>query len=235
MPVWHAFESALTRLVPRTGAIDALVLTGDIANAASLAAYRRLRARLQALPHPVYVIPGNHDSRRRLHAVFGDRLVAGRERANFVAHARGLRLIGLDSSWPWRNAGRLGREQLRWLATLLAENVPSLLFVHHPPLRVGTWWLDRDRLRDAQGLTDVLRGSSVRGVFFGHVHQEHEGEVAGIPAFGTPSAAYQFRPGSWRPGATSRGTIGLRVIESDDAGVRTRVERIALADRGSPR
>ena len=226
-PVWESFERALECL-GHEGEFDRIILTGDLANVRKPATYSRLREVLTPMLDRTRLIPGNHDSRRLVAETFGDRILAGRGTVNFVDSLPSLRLIGLDSLRPLRVSGKLGDEQRAWLQAVLQEsNDPTLLFVHHPVLRVGCWWLDKDILRDAQELADIVRGSCVRALFFGHVHQEFAGEFAGLPAYATPSTAYQFPPQALRPGATARGEPAFRIIEvADDSHITTRVVRL---------
>jgi 3',5'-cyclic-AMP phosphodiesterase len=235
-PVWESFERALECL-GQEGEFDRIILTGDLANVRKPATYARLREVLAPVLDRTRLIPGNHDSRRLVAETFTDRILAGRGTVNFVDSLPGLRLIGLDSMRPFRVSGKLGDDQRAWLQIVLQEsNDPTLLFVHHPVLRVGCWWLDKDILRDASQLADIVRGSCVRAIFFGHVHQVFSGEFAGVPTYATPSTAYQFPPHSIRPMATGRGEPSFRIIEVDgDSSLTTRVVRVgpAVAKRES--
>jgi Icc protein len=97
--------------------------------------------------------------------------------------------------------------------------------MHHPPIQVGTWWLDKDLLRDHEKLRGVLQGSSVRAVFCGHVHQESTGRFADAAVWTTPSTAYQFGPRSLIPGSTVRGSA-FRVIDLVEDRIDTHVVRL---------
>ncbi|MCA8969587.1 MAG: metallophosphoesterase [Planctomycetes bacterium] len=221
--VWPNFERAL-ELVRQLEPFDALVLSGDLANTGRLRAYEFLREALEPWIDRVHVVPGNHDNRRKLRRVFRDLCVDGAGTVNFVANVAGHRLIGLDSKRWFRVHGMVGKRQLAWLRrTLESSALPALLFWHHPPRPVGTWWLDRDVLRDAHELEALLRSHPVRGVFFGHVHQVWSGTFAEACAYGSPSTAYQFRPGSMRPGAVAVRDTALRVIDIADDTLTTRI------------
>ncbi len=52
---------------------DLVVITGDLVHNAQIAEYQRLQAMLQPLQMPVYLIPGNHDSRALIREVFSTR------------------------------------------------------------------------------------------------------------------------------------------------------------------
>jgi Icc protein len=70
-----------------------------------------------------------------------------------------------------------------------------LLFTHHPPIEVGSRWLDEIGLRDADALGQLLAAhGQVRLVVSGHIHQELAGSIAGACVQTTPAVAPQFRP-----------------------------------------
>lgn len=225
---WRDFERLLIDLSAQVGSIDRIVLTGDLAAHGERPVYEGLRARIANFLPRLRVIGGNHDSQRHLRAVFDDLLLQGGPALNFVEEVQGVRLIGLDSAQPFSVGGALGRAQLDWLTEILQTPTPSLLFLHHPPVSVGSWWLDKDRLRDRVALEGVLSQRNVLGVFCGHVHQEFKGQIGTVPVWTTPSTAYQFRPRSFIP-RTESVPPGFRLIEVQDGVVRTEVLRSASA------
>jgi Icc protein len=173
------------------------------------------------------VLPGNHDDREMVRAAFGDRVIQDRATLNFVVRVGDFRLIGLDTLRPRRVHGRLGEEQLAWLARELGRSsTPAILFMHHPPIRVGTWWLDKDLLRDQEALGKVVRGSPVRALFCGHVHQESNGRLEQARVWTTPSTAYQFSPHALLPGPQRRSPPAFRVIDLDGDRIDTHVVRL---------
>jgi 3',5'-cyclic AMP phosphodiesterase CpdA len=224
--VWTNFRRALAHVKSEIGGTDLLVLTGDLANQRRPETYARLREAVDGWSDRLQVLPGNHDDREMVRAAFGDRLLPGRATLNFVARLGDFRLIGLDTLRPWHVHGLLGEEQLTWLAGEIGQSeTPTIVFMHHPPVRVGTWWLDKDLLRDHETLKDVVRGSPVRALFCGHVHQESTGPFGDARVWTTPSTAYQFRPHSLLPGS-ERTPPAFRVIDLDGERIATRVVRL---------
>ncbi len=225
--VWSGLRRTLAAL-ETVAPFERLVLSGDLANRPTRAAYARLREALKPWIERVRVVPGNHDGLALVRASFADRMCEAH--AGFVDRLASWRLIGLDSKRWARVHGRIGSKQLDWLrAELATDAAPTLLFLHHPCVPIGTWWLDRDVVRDAPALAEVIRKSPVQAVFCGHVHQSFTGSFAGIALHTCPSTAYQFRPGSTRPGAVESRDSGLRVIDVDGATVRTHVLRVTEA------
>ena len=225
--VWANLRAVLDDVRARLEPIDLLVLTGDIANQRRVATYARLAELLQPWRGRLRVLPGNHDSRTMLRSAFADLWVPHRRTANFALTLAGWRLLGLDTARRPFVFGKLGHEQLEWLATELgASDVPTMLFLHHPPVCVGSWWLDKDLLRDRRQLGDIVARSSVRLMVSGHVHQECSATFAGVPVWTTPSTAYQFWPRSIWPARITPGA-GYRVLELDGEHVTTSVVRLA--------
>lgn len=209
---WRALEALLNDLPMLAGPLDRVVLTGDIATHGQKAVYAALRERLTPWHSKLRLVPGNHDNSPALREVFHDRVREDAPRTNFLEDLEGVRLVGLDSSRPWRVSGALGHAQLAWLEEALAPQTPSLIFLHHPPLPIGTWWLDKDLLRDRAAFTQLAQAHAVLGVFCGHVHQEAAGRLGAVRVWTTPSTAYQFKPGSLIP-RTEPKAAAVRLIE----------------------
>jgi 3',5'-cyclic-AMP phosphodiesterase len=206
--------------------IDHLVLTGDIANSGGRSVYERLRPLLSPFGDRVLMVPGNHDRRAALRAVFEPRWPAAASKLGFEAELGGCTLLGLDSVHEGRTRGELGADQLQWLgARLAATTRPVVLFLHHPPVRVRCWFLDRDLLRDRDQLAALLRPRPPLAIFTGHVHQAHELQFAGVPVFTTPSVAYQYGLRSWVPLPKSL-RPALRILELDGGVLRSEVVRL---------
>jgi Icc protein len=224
--VWTNLRRALDHVRSELGTVDLLVLTGDLANQRRPETYARLREAVGEWIDRLHVLPGNHDNREMVRAAFGDRLLPGSPTLNFVVPLGDFRLIGLDTLRPWRVHGRLGEEQLAWLAAELERSeTPAIVFMHHPPIRVGTWWLDKDLVRDHEELRSIVERTPVRAFFCGHVHQESHGPFARAEVWTTPSTAYQFPPHALLPGSVKT-PPAFRVIDLEGASIETRVVRL---------
>lgn len=180
------FASAIAHLLRLPVRPDVVLVTGDLADHGRPAEYARVRERLAPLPMPVYVIPGNHDDRAALRAAFGpqgDRAMDAY--VQYVVDAGPLRLVALDSTIPGENEGVLCAERLAWLDARLAEapERPTLLFVHHPPFRIGLDALDAMGLREPAAFGAIVaRHPQIERILAGHVHcaveQRFHGTIA---------------------------------------------------------
>ena len=101
-----------------------------------------------------------------------------------------------------------------------------MLFMHHPPIDVGSPWLDRIGLADPKPLTDLVRSSpQVRVISTGHVHFEFEGRLGDAAVFAAPSTAIQFIPEGDEPRYDSR-PPGYRGFILDGDTYQTNVVRL---------
>jgi Icc protein len=178
--------------------LDAVLVSGDLADDGSPESYGRARELLERLGAPVYVLPGNHDDRGRLREAFA-LPGAGEEPINYTAEIGELRLVLLDSIVPGRDAGEYSEERLRWLDETLSERpeAPTLLALHHPPLPTGVPEWDAINLTatDREALAEVVaRHPQLRIIVGGHLHRTAAGAVGGRAVLSAPSACLQVRP-----------------------------------------
>ena len=176
---------------------DLLLITGDLCQDESWGGYVRLwRALEQRIQCPVALVPGNHDHPLLLQSVLGRRCST----APADLMVQGVRLLLLNSHWSGCSAGQLGSRQLAWLAERLGtrerRDLPFIVALHHPPVRVGHSVLDSMNLKDAAALMALLRPmQSLRAIVFGHIHQHWQGHCPGIPEvplLGCPSTLRSF-------------------------------------------
>ncbi|MFM2055571.1 MAG: hypothetical protein RL456_3608 [Pseudomonadota bacterium] len=185
----HArLRDAIDSVVRLHADADACLLTGDLADAGSPAAYRDLAALLARLPMPFHLLPGNHDDRDALARAFPDHV--GRDEDGFLQREvplpDGGRLLLLDSVDAGRPQGLYCAARRRWLAARLeaaaASGAPVWLAMHHPPMPVGIPSMDLYGLRDPGPLGALLRAhrDTIRHIFCGHVHRAIAGTWQGV-------------------------------------------------------
>lgn len=222
-------EAVLRALRAERSTADRLIVTGDLTHDDRVETYRALRELLGDWLPIVRVIPGNHDDREAMRSVFGDAVQSVVGRNVFVDAVGGWTLLGLDSQRTGSSTGQLDRPQLDWLTERLkaAPNAPTAIFVHHPPLPVGSRWLDDIGLEDAADFMALLHQSpQVKLVCAGHVHQEATIAGGSLVVLTTPATGVQFRPNEPTLVVDSVNP-GYRVLEIDACGTfRTRIVRV---------
>jgi 3',5'-cyclic-AMP phosphodiesterase len=162
-------------------AVDAVVVTGDIADHGTASEYARA-AELLKHPAPVLVCPGNHDVR----AAFRAGLLGLPASDGPIDHARevgGVLFALCDSTIPGRGAGFLADETLDWLDGVLSGgDGPAFVAFHHPPVEVGVPLVDAIRQSGEERLASVLaRHPRVVALLAGHVHTGASTTFAGVP------------------------------------------------------
>ena len=162
------------------------LLAGDLVHKPHPRLYARLARALHA---PALAVAGNHDAPRMVARAFGR---PWRRLGAWVV----LGLCSVDTRrdpggrLPWRRLAHAARRLRKAKARHL------LILMHHPPVRVGTPWMDAIGLADRAHVRVWLKSlRRVRAVVFGHAHERVDVRRFGMRFFGVPSALVQFRHG----------------------------------------
>jgi Icc protein len=186
--------AALNALVPKP---DIAVATGDLVHHGAPEEYEHLRDLLAPLQMPVFVIPGNHDSREPLRQAFGgDGYFPAAGFLQYAIEEYPLRLIALDTLVEGKGGGELCHERLSWLDRTLAEqpDQPTAVLMHHPPFATGITYMDEHGLDNAAGLAEIVaRHPQIERILCGHLHRAIDRRFAGTVAGTAPSTAHQVR------------------------------------------
>ena len=228
VPTWTTFRAVLDCVRRRHKNFDYLVFTGDLAQDEALETYQMLRDTLGDWIPRCRVIPGNHDDRRNMRAVFPELLPDGEGPLTFHLQCEGWRVIGLDSLVPGETSGHIDTSQLRWLRAQLAKDQgnPVLLFIHHPPIPINVAWLDDLGLDGATEFVELIETSpQIKLICAGHVHQEFTGQLGAAALYTTPSTCVQFAARHEKAFDTSK--AGYRTIVLDKEGYHTEVHRLS--------
>jgi 3',5'-cyclic AMP phosphodiesterase CpdA len=165
--------------------VDAILVTGDLADHGDVKEYEQVKAELVA-DVPVLLLPGNHDDRSAYRKVLlgSD----GTAPINQLHRAGGVLFALCDSTIPGKPEGLLAPETLDWLQGVLTEaEEPVFVCLHHHPIRLNNALLDGIRLRNPDELASVLNASSTAaGVLCGHAHAAAAGTFAGLPLIAAP-------------------------------------------------
>ncbi len=194
------FESVLSHL--ETLNLDFLLIPGDLTQDGEFKNHQWLQQRLEKLPFPVYVIPGNHDI-PYLKATdksigFNDfpsyYQKSGYENCQQLYYSReiaeGIQLIALNSNQindENKQLGYMDETQLIWLEKTLNEiqNKLVLVMIHHNviehlPDQSNHCLGRRYMLDNAPNLLAILNKYQVKLIFTGHLHIQDISEYQGI-------------------------------------------------------
>jgi 3',5'-cyclic AMP phosphodiesterase CpdA len=178
------------RLAGLARPVDAVVITGDIADHGAPEEYEQARALIATLPYPVFTCPGNHDER----GAYAEVLLGQAQQEGPVnrVHSAGGAVFALcDSTVPGEPGGYLADETLEWLDRVLAgapDGAPVFVGFHHPPTPVHAPYLDGMRQTGGERLAEVLgRHDNVVAILAGHAHTPAATTFAGLPLLIAPS------------------------------------------------
>ncbi|MGF1482524.1 MAG: metallophosphoesterase family protein [Cyanophyceae cyanobacterium] len=254
-----ALETVLTHL--KQLALDFLLIPGDLTQHGEPENHRWLQHRLEALPFPVYVIPGNHD----VPCLWADDHSIGLQ--DFPHFYRqfgytnphklyytcellpGVQLIALNSNQFDANGKQLGcldEEQLLWLEQVLekVQHQFILVMVHHNVLehlpgqshhQLG----QRYMLDNALLLRQMLEKYGVKLVLTGHLHVQdiaRSGDLYEITTGSLVSYPHPYRILHWQSyeGKTQLNVKSYWVRAVPEAADLQRSSREWMGDRSLP-
>jgi len=207
--------------------VDAILATGDLSHDASTESYQLLHDALSELNVPVFCLPGNHDDVNTMRAVLDGETIISTERSLLGD----WQLIMIDSCLPGEVAGQVSERQLFAIKKHLDQypDMPALVCIHHPPIKLNSTWLDDVALKTPENLLNMLEEhAQVKALLFGHAHQEYASNFAHFAIYGTPSTCRQFKP-ECEDFEIDSAMPGYRVLElAKDGSVTTHVKRVCV-------
>lgn len=226
-------ERVVSEILARDAGTAGVIVNGDCAHLhGRFEDYRNFADLIEPLVRErreVHLLMGNHDDRGVFRSAcaeaFPDR--GGMEgRRTAVIRSEHLNWFLLDSleegSWI---AGRLGREQIDWLASSLDchPDKPAVIVAHHHlriPDAKRPVFKPMAALRDSSELYEVMRSRrQVMAYVHGHTHRWEIGRTReGIHLVNLPSSAYVFesaQPGGWVEAVPRRDGLDLTLRSLD--------------------
>lgn len=173
--------------------IEAIVVSGDIADMGSRWAYDFVHKKLLSLGLPVYYVPGNHDSIAEMYSII--------DKEHFLTpfYLNDWKFIPLnsvlpDETSPGKNMGRgyLDKYDLIQLNNELKTDKKICLILHHPPIEQDGW-LNRKLLDNREDLNSIIANNkNIKLVLYGHTHY-HSIKVIGHTTYiCAPSVGFAF-------------------------------------------
>ena len=175
------------------GPVDALLVTGDIADHGTEAEYEAAAQLFATASVPVLPCPGNHDVRGPYRkALLGDEPTDGPiNRRHRVA---GVNILMVDGTVPERGHGYLDDETVGWLLDHLRDETPTLIALHHPPAPMHEPTLDKILLHEPDRLAALVEAHpQVVAVLTGHAHTACATTFAGRPLLVAPAVTFALR------------------------------------------
>jgi Icc protein len=191
----QSFELVSKAIHGNSANLDLLLATGDLSQDESAASYKYLAHCFDELDIATFWLPGNHDKADTMRQHLRGKKVFAQKRVL----AGAWQIVLLDSTIEGEVYGRVAEDQLQFLDDALQAfpDQHALVCLHHQAIDCGCTWLDLKGLKDNQQLRHrILQHDNVRGVLWGHVHQEAHHHIDGVEWMSSPSSCIQFKPGS---------------------------------------
>ena len=193
----------INKIIPRP---DLVMHTGDITQTAKIGEYKLVKKLLNSLKVPVFVIPGNRDSRKLVRETFpteSDFCQQNDEPIMFEINSFKVRLIGIDSLSKIDGRGDFGLTRIQKLEEMLQARpkTPTAIFMHHPPITLKTpttTFLEFITKKKSDEFLSLLsRHSQIIRVFCGHAHRPYREFFNKIEISTAPSVASDLRKGCY--------------------------------------
>ncbi len=163
------FEFLLDQIIAESP--DLIVHTGDLCfDLPDPKIYTWIKAKLNATGIPFEVIAGNHDDSGMISECFGRTLL--NTEYYFSMQFGGHQLIFLDTA-----TASMSQAQYEWLkSTLTHISAPVIIFMHHPPIKVGIPFIDnRYAFLGSEQFCEITDNfPSGLELFCGHYHHERQ-------------------------------------------------------------
>jgi len=157
----------------------AVVVSGDLTDAGYRQEYEQAAEYVERFRcENVMVIPGNHDSRNVGYIHF-ERLFG--ERYSLIEFDEAI-MVGVDSSEPDLNDGRVGREHYEFIRESFWEVGEKLkiFVVHHHLIPIPGTGRERNIIFDAGDILELLTEVGVDLVLSGHKHVPYSWRLEGM-------------------------------------------------------
>lgn len=175
---------------------DLVMVTGDLVEIPSEASYDQFAGLLEPLQAPVYLLPGNHDDPQVMLEMFGDTPMfpAVHATIQYAIDEFPVRILALNSHFQGSELPDFGAHRLHWLQQTLAESdQPTLLAIHHPPMRTGIGFIDMVGAGWYVGIRSLVQQHpQVQLVICGHGHSDLFGRIGTVPVYMAGSTAHQL-------------------------------------------
>lgn len=182
--------------------IDFILHTGDIMTDPDRNEdYLIAKDILKAIKYPIYYVTGNHDRSGGIRQYLLDQELPqiSPQNLDYTIDVNSVQLICLDSNSQQVGShwGKIDDTQLAWLDRLCSadDNRSLIVGIHHHVLPLQTPWLDEIVLKNGDQVHEVLLKAKhrLRGVFYGHIHENTVTVRDGISYYSGVSTWFQTR------------------------------------------
>lgn len=152
---------------------DFVVITGDCVDMGMTQNFVRFKQAMDKIKVPVYVMPGNHETKWGGSGGKKFAQIIGMNRFSF--DYQGLRFIGFPTSIVLNNGAELAQvDQLRWVDSVLnaMPKGQKVIALTHIPVK---------GIHNDYQLAEILRKYNTQMVLAGHIHADRKLTIMGLP------------------------------------------------------
>ena len=188
---YHTLELTTSHIRQEDKQFDLMIVTGDISEDGSKRSYQHFHRLTEGLAANTIWFEGNHDQFSNVPDELAKKCIFN------CWHVDRWSFILLDTKVSGRDEGVLSKKELQRLESFLQEYSEKhvLIFMHHQPVDVGSQFIDELGLENKEEFwAHTSRHKNIRGILFGHVHQEYDKQHNEIRVISNPSTSMQFTP-----------------------------------------
>ncbi|RKQ69301.1 calcineurin-like phosphoesterase family protein [Litorimonas taeanensis] len=189
-------RAVLSEVQSKIQSPDLILFTGDLVEIGEDWAYEDLREELETLSIPYYFAFGNHDNRSAFSSTFPE-VKFDQGFLQYTIDDWPLRIIVLDSLEVGRHGGGFCSTRAKWLHDRLSEQPdrPTLIALHHPPMRSGIDWMT---VSEGEAWVNLLQATlepfnNVVHIMAGHIHRSIFTQFLDIPLVVCSAVAPQVK------------------------------------------
>ena len=147
---------------------DFIFISGDLTVEGLLSDYDFAKQQLELIDGKLVVVPGNHDERNLGYKLFSEYF----DEIDFVTTFDKILLIGLASSEPDCDDGRLGKRRHEIIEQAVKKNNNKIIIVgfHHHLIPVPNSGREKNIIEDAGETIDIILKNKIQMVLMGHRH-----------------------------------------------------------------
>ncbi len=159
------FDRAV-KLLNKIGA-DLIFVSGDLTTEGLLTEYELAKEKLKKITGEIILVPGNHDERNLGYKLFPEFF----GESSFIHTYKDLSFVGLSSSEPDKDDGRLGRERHKLIEEGASLEKPlTVVGFHHHLIPVPNSGREKNIIEDAGETLDIILKNEIPLVLMGHRH-----------------------------------------------------------------
>ena len=153
---------------------DFTFISGDLTTDGLLSEYELAQEKLQQINGKLVIVPGNHDERNLGFKLFPEFF----GKPSFIHTYKDLAFVGLASSEPDKDDGRLGRGRHELIEQgIHAKKNMTIIGFHHHLIPIPNSGREKNIIEDAGETLDIILKHEVPLVLMGHRHVPYGGKI----------------------------------------------------------